>query len=101
MANVIKYYLDNLDIPAYVISEKNGEVCAGLWPNTDMALVGLGDVTGFESSVTVFNTEAELLTYMESYMQDAEVPVFDYATATTTWVPFDIPAGAAWLWSLL
>lgn len=101
MAKVIKYYLENGDIPSYVITEKNGQKCSGMYENTDNALLGIGDVTGSESNVTIFNTEAELLAYMETYLQDAKTPVFDYDTATTTWVPFDIPVGANWLWSFI
>ena len=101
MVKVIKYYLNKGNIPSYVITEKNGEKCSGLFPNTDMALLGLGNVTGSESGVTIFNTKAELLEYMESYMQDAKTPVFNYAEATTTWIPLDKASWANWLWSFL
>jgi hypothetical protein len=98
MANVIKYYLDNGNIPDYVIIERNGEKCAGLWPNTDMALVGLGNVTGTESGVVIFTTKDELIAYMQTYMYNAMTPAFNYDNATTSYVPWDIAIGAAWLW---
>lgn len=101
MVKVVKYYLQNGDIPSYIVTERNGQKCSGVYPNLDGALLGLGDVDGSEPNVTVFNTQTELVTYMETYMQDAKTPVFNYSEATTSWVPFDIDAGASWLWSLI
>lgn len=101
MANIIKYYLDNGNIPSYVITEKDGEKSAGLWPNADMALIGLGNITGSESEVTVFGTVEELIAYMQTYMYDARILVFNYENATTSYAPFDIEPAANHLWSLL
>jgi hypothetical protein len=100
MAKVIKYFLNNGDTPDYVIAEKDGQTSAGLWQNTDMSLVGLGDVTGTEPGVTIFNSVDALVTYLQTYMYNAKTPVFDYTNATTTWVPLDIHAAANDLWNL-
>lgn len=100
MAKVIKYFLNNNNIPDYVIAKKDGQTSSGLWQNTDKSFVGLGNVNGTESEVTIFNTEEELVTYLETYMYDAKTPVFDYANATTTWIPLDIHKAANNLWNL-
>jgi hypothetical protein len=101
MANVIKYHLDNGNIPAYVISRVGNETTAGLFPNPDGVLIGIGNVTGSEVGVTIFTTKEELIAYMQTYMTDAKTRVFDYANATTTFIPFDIELAANNLWSCL
>ncbi len=98
MANVIKYYLIDGNTPDYVITEKG---TSGLWENTDGALLGLGNVTGSESGVTIFNTEAELIAYMETYCQDGLTPTYYNSDAVVVYVPFDIPVEANRLWNLL
>jgi hypothetical protein len=100
MVKLIKYYLDNGNIPDYVVTEKDGQTSAGLWQNTDMSLVGLGDVTGTEPGVTIFNSVDALITYMETYMYNAKTLVFNYDDATTSYVPFDIELAANHLWNL-
>ncbi len=101
MANVIKYYLDNGNIPSYVITEQSGKTSAGLYQHTDGALLGLGDLTGSELDVTVFNTKEELIAYMETYCQDGLTPTYDSPDAVVVYVPFDIPKAANYLWNLL
>lgn len=100
MAKVIKYYLDNGNIPDYVLTEKDGQKCSGMYPDADMALIGLGNVTGSEPGVTIFNTKEELVAYMQTYLYDAKNLVFDYDNATTSYVPFDIEVAANHLWNL-
>jgi len=90
MLKVIKYYLDNGNIPNYIVTERNGQKCSGMHPNADMSLIGLGDVTGSEPGVTIFNTKEELAAYMQTYLYDAKTLVFDYDKATTSYLPFDI-----------
>ena len=98
MVNVIRYYLNNGNIPDYVITEKNGYKCSGLWQNTDMSLIGLGDITGSEPGITVLNTKEELVAYMQTYLYNAKTPVFNYENATTSYVPFDIVNQAESFW---
>jgi hypothetical protein len=100
MAKVIRYYLDNGDIPNYIVTEKNGQKCSGLWPNADMALIGLGDVTGLEPGITVFNTVEELVVYMQTYLYNEKTFIFNYDSATTAYAPFNIESAATFLWDL-
>jgi hypothetical protein len=101
MVKLIRYYLNNGNTPDYVITEKDGQTCSGLWQNADMSLIGLGDVTGSEPGVSIFNTKDELVSYIETYFPGAKTPVFNYDNATTTWVPLDIQSAANDLWNLL
>jgi hypothetical protein len=100
MLKVIKYYLDNGSIPDYVVTEKNGQKCSGLWQNTDMSLIGLGDVTESEPGVTTFNTVEALIAYMKTYLYNAKTLVFNNDNATTSYVPFDVELAANSLWDL-
>jgi hypothetical protein len=100
MAKVIKYYLDNGNIPDYVITEKDGQKCSGMYPNTDMALIGLSNVAETEPGVTIFNTKEELVAYMQTYLYNAKTLVFNYDNAGTSYVPFDIELAANHLWNL-
>lgn len=97
MTNIIKYKPINGQAPYYVIDGDGS--CSGQYENNSF-LLGLGNVTGSESDVTIFNTKAELLAYMETFMTNRTFPIQE---PDGQWVELavDIPAEANRLWSFL
>lgn len=99
MTNIIKYKPIDGTIPNYIITGDGS--CSGQYQNPNGSyLLGLGSVTGSESDVTIFNTKAELIAYMETYMTGWTSPIIEIDGQLSD-IPVDIPAAANRLWSFL
>lgn len=68
MAKVIRYTLINGSKPSFVIAGNGAE--SGQWQNpADMSILGItNETTAQEGIIEFFDTKADLLAYMESYM---------------------------------